>query len=261
MSVRSPKGDLRGIVFGYACHTTCISDDKVNGDYAGYAQANLEEKHPGAIAMFVQGCGGDANPLPRQRPGLGEAYGFILAQAVEIVLESPMKPVAGPLRVAFAEAIVPFEQLPTRQELLSLTPSPHAHINRAVKYQLSFMNNGTDHRPKYLDYPIHVWQFGSDLKLISLSSEPVADYALRLKREHGPDDTWVAGFTDDYWCYIPSRRVWNEGGYEGHTGMLECDLPGPFAPCVEEVIVHKVEELLLATNASPRPYPRPSLHE
>ena len=71
----------------------------------------------------------------------------------------------------------------------------------------------------------------------------------------------VAGFTDDYWCYIPSRRVWSEGGYEGHTGMLECDLPGPFAPCVEEVIVHTVEELMLETAGEPRPYPRPSRHE
>ena len=34
-----------------------------NGDYAGYAQAYLEEDHPGAIALFMEGCGGDQNPL------------------------------------------------------------------------------------------------------------------------------------------------------------------------------------------------------
>src|SRR5688572_7171396 len=120
LTVRSPKGELRGVVFGYACHTTCINDDKVNGDYAGYAQAELEARQPGAIAMFAQGCGGDANPLPRHRQGLGEAYGKILGEAVEQALEGAMKPVNGPLRVAFREAELPFEKLPTREELRSL---------------------------------------------------------------------------------------------------------------------------------------------
>ena len=260
LTVRSPKGVLRGIVFGYACHTTCISDDKINGDYAGYAMAELETSHPGAVAMFVQGCGGDANPLPRHRPGLGEAYGHILADAVEQVIDGEMKPLGGPLRVVFAEAELPFEKLPTRTELLSLLPSPLDYVTRAVKFQLSLMKNG-DRRPRFLRYPIHVCQFGADLKVISLSSEPVADYSLRFKQTYGCDDTWVAGFTDDYWCYIPSRRVWTEGGYEGHTGMLECDLPGPFSPAVEEIIAANVDELVQESNGQPRPYPRPSKHE
>jgi hypothetical protein len=89
----------------------------------------------------------------------------------------------------------------------------------------------------------------------------VADYALRFKQAYGCDDTWVAGFTDDYWCYIPSRRVWTEGGYEGFTGMMECYLPGPFAPQVEEIVAATVDELVQETTGVPRPYPRPSRHE
>lgn len=260
LAVRSPEGDLRGVVFGYACHTTCINDGKVNGDYAGYAQAGVEQNHPGAVALFVQGCGGDANPLPRHTPGLGEAYGFILADAVEQALRGAMKPVNGPLRVAFDEARLPFEKLPTRTELLRLKKSRNVMDHRAMKLQLSLIK-GTDRRPRYLDYPIHAWQFGTDLRLIFLSSEPVADYALRFKQTYGPNDTWVAGYSDDYWCYIPSRRVWHEGGYEGVTGMLECDLPGPFSPCVEEIIADTVDAMIVETGGSPRPYPRPSRHE
>lgn len=263
LAVRTPRGELRGVVFGYACHTTCINDDKVNGDYAGHAQAELESRHPGAIAMFVQGCGGDANPLPRHRPGLGEAYGFILAEAVSQVLSQPMAPIRGPLRVAFGEATLPFEKLPSRQELLSLKPAEPWNV-RAVKYQLALLKGGRDRRPRTLQYPIHVWRFGDGadgLKVISLSSEPVADYAHRFKQAFGVESTWVAGYSDDYWCYIPSRRVWTEGGYEGFTGMLECYLPGPFAPSVEEIIAATVDELVQETCDTPRPYPRPSRHE
>ena len=193
------------------------------------------------------------------RPGLGKAYGHILAEAVERVIEGQMKPVTGPLRVSFAEAQLPFEKLPVRKELRSLLPSPDGNITRAVKVQLALLKYG-DRRPLLLRYLIHFWQFGSDLKLISLSSETVADYALRFKQAHGCDDTWGSGYNDDYWCCIPSRHVWNEGGYEGLTGMLECDLPGPFTPAVEEIIAAKVDELVEETNGQLRSYPRPSKH-
>jgi hypothetical protein len=260
LTVKSPQGELRGIVFGYACHTTCVNDGTLNGDYAGFAQHELEAMFPGATALFVQGCGGDANPLPRWQPGLGEAYGRILAVAVSQVVAGNMKPVGGPLRVAFAETELPFEKLPTRQQLQALLRGRTGVQKREVEYQLSLLKNG-DRRWRSLRYPIHVAQFGSDLKFIALSSETVADYALRFKGTYGWENTWVSGYNDDYWCYIPSLRVWREGGYEGTTGMLECQLPGPFAPQVEEIIAATVDDLVQETSGQPRPYPRPSRHE
>ena len=35
------------------------------GDYVGFAQLRVEQSHPGAVAMFWQGCGGDQTPWPR----------------------------------------------------------------------------------------------------------------------------------------------------------------------------------------------------
>jgi len=273
LGVHALRGGLRAVVFGYSCHPTCIQDGKVNGDWPGYAQAALEEMHPRVPALFVQGCGGDINPLPRFRPGLGERYGFIVAAAVEQVLEAQardqnisghaqggkLQSLEGPLRTTFAEAELPFLPLPTREELRSLLPGGSAMRRREVGYQLSLLKNG-DRRPRSLRYPIHVWQFGDGLKWIALSSEPVADYSLRFKRTYGCEDVWVSGYNDDYWCYIPSRRVWEEGGYEGHTGMLECSLPGPFAPQVEEIIAATVDDLVQQTSSRPRSFPRPSKH-
>ncbi len=273
LSVLSPRGELRAVVFGYSCHPTCIEDGKVNGDWPGYAQIEIEKTHPGALALFVAGCGGDINPLPRYRPGLGESYGSILAAAVEEVLESQthdqhlsgqtqggkLQELRGPLRTAFAEVELPFEKLPSRKELLARLPRGKGMARREIEHQLALLKNG-DRRPRTLRYPIHVWQFGPDLKLIALSSEPVADYSIRFKEAYGWENAWVSGYNDDYYCYIPSRRVWREGGYEGHTGMLECGLPGPFAPSVEEIIAAKVDELMQETSGNPRPFPRLSNH-
>jgi hypothetical protein len=81
-----------------------------------------------------------------------------------------------------------------------------------------------------------------DLTLIALAGEVVTDYALRLKREFG-GDVWVAGYSNDLCSYIPSARMFKEGGYEVIDSMLYYDLPGPYKPELEERIIGKVHEL------------------
>ena len=66
--------------------------------------------------------------------------------------------------------------------------------------------------PDRYSYPVQIWQFGSGLKLIVMGGEVVVDYSLRLKREYGWNDTWVAGYSNDVFAYIPSLRVLHEGG-------------------------------------------------
>ena len=42
-------------------------------------------------------------------------------------------------------------------------------------------------------------------------------------------------------AYIPSRRVLNEGGYEGEGAMLYYGRPGKWADTVEDKIVNTVK--------------------
>jgi neutral ceramidase len=83
--------EIKGIVFGYSCHATALGSLSINGDYAGFAQIELEKLFPGCVAMFVQNCGGDTNPLPRIRGrdakamDLAAMYGKILAESVRQV--------------------------------------------------------------------------------------------------------------------------------------------------------------------------------
>jgi len=55
------------VLFGCACHNTTLTGAhyEICGDYAGFAQAHVEKEQPGVQAMFMIGCGGDANPYPR----------------------------------------------------------------------------------------------------------------------------------------------------------------------------------------------------
>jgi hypothetical protein len=54
-------------------------------------------------------------------------------------------------------------------------------------------------------------------------------------------------------AYIPSRRVLDEGGYEGATSMKFYGLPAPWAADVEERIVATARRLAPAARAAADP--------
>ena len=65
----------------------------------------------------------------------------------------------------------------------------------------------------------------------------------------GPAYVWVAGYTNNVFGYIASRRVLEEGGYEGggaNTRILVH--PGTFTFDAEEKILAKVHDLIRRTN-------------
>jgi len=250
-------GKLVAVVFGYACHCTTLSLNQWSGDYAGYAQLELETMHPDAIAMFWAGCGADQNPLPRRTVELAKSYGHQLASAVEKVLSQPMKPVTGKLSTQYREIDLPFDTLPTREDLVLESTSSNKYIAVRAKSLLAKLDAGETISPTY-PYPVAMWKLGETVKWISLGGEVVVDYAIRLKSELGTessedeathgDNIWVTGYSHDVMAYIPSRRVLGEGGYEGGGAMIYYGLPTIWGADVEEKIVEEVHRQSKATD-------------
>jgi hypothetical protein len=243
---KKPDGSVKALVFGYACHATVLSDYQVNGDWPGFAQEAIEKKYPGAIALFVAGCGADANPLPRRSVELARRYGDTLATAVGEVVQGKMNSVRGPLKAAFDYAEVQFQTPPTREELEWRVKTETDSRQRHAAFLLEKLNREGKLPAKY-PYPVQVWRFGSDLTMIYLGGEVVVDYSLRFKNTYGWRDTWVAGYSNDVFAYIPSERVLHEGGYEGGGAMIPYGQPRPFKAGVEEIIANKVDELVKRT--------------
>lgn len=248
--VRNQHGKILGIVFGYACHNTTIGSNyyKFSGDYAGFAQQQLEKRYHGAVAMFMQGCGADANPYPRwskEQSGVEFArqHGEELAQAVEKVAGGSLLPVAGPLRTAFKVFPVRFAGPPTRADYEAKLKSDDIYVRKHAEDMLKIIAR-QGQVPSSYPYSVEVWQFGRSLTMIGLAGEVVVDYDLRLKRELGADKLWVAGYSNDVFAYVPSERILEEGGYEGGGAMIYYGQPGPFAPGIEETIIREVHEVV-----------------
>jgi putative membrane-bound dehydrogenase-like protein len=79
---------------------------------------------------------------------------------------------------------------------------------------------------------------------VFLNGEVVVDYALRLKRDFDPARLWVTSYAGYVPCYIPSRRILNEGGYEAEDSLWYYDRPARLAPAAEDLIVQTVAELV-----------------
>jgi hypothetical protein len=80
--------------------------------------------------------------------------------------------------------------------------------------------------------------------MVALGDEVVVDYALRLKKEYPKENLIVAGYCNEVMCYIPSRRVLKEGGYEPVDSMIYYGHPGPFREDVEENLVGTIHRVL-----------------
>ena len=109
---RGEDGKILGVVFQCACHNTTLGSRfyGVTGDYAGYAQSQIEAGLPGVQAMFMSGCGGDANPHPRNSLDDSKKHGKALGEEVLRVLadSKSLKPIRGKLGTAFSKRSFPW---------------------------------------------------------------------------------------------------------------------------------------------------------
>ncbi|NLE36643.1 MAG: hypothetical protein GX621_01305 [Pirellulaceae bacterium] len=245
LAVKKPTGELVAIVFGYACHATTLNDYLWSGDYPGFAQLALEKAHPELRqAMFFQGCGADQNPLPRRSVELCQEYGERLADAVEQVLARPMRPLDPSLAMQFASINLPFDP-PSHEEFAKL--AAEGRNKRWARRILELLDSG-ETLPTEAMLPVQVWRLGDEQLWIALGGEVVVDYALRFKEQYG-SRTWVAGFTNAVPAYIPSDRVWREGGYESGA-FFSYGLPTErWSPGIEQRIAEAVEELVAKTGS------------
>ena len=247
MTVTGKDNKPMAILFGYACHPTTLNFTKWCGDYPGFAQILIEKNHPGALAMFVNTCGGDQNPLPRRQVELCEKYGKMLADGVEEALKKPLKTIQPGLKTSFELIELPYEKIITRPELEVAIRDANAVRKRWAERMIKKLDAGEKFATSY-PYPLHAWKLGNEMLMIGMGAETVVDYALRFKAEFGKG-TWVCGYVDDMIAYIPSRRVWAEGGYEGGPNLYEYGRPAlRWAADNEELIAGKIKKLVDSVN-------------
>ena len=167
-------------------HEMCIP--QVSPDFPGEMVRQLDRRHPGCVAMFLNGAAGNMNP-PLVSGGAGDArdHGRLLGDAVDKSLDKLRYVEGDDLSIA-SEAV----ELPARD---------------------------TKGRP--LDEPlstrITAVRIGS-VVFCFLPGEPFIETSLAIRRAWPGEFTVVVGYADEWIGYVATDRAFDNGGYETNPG-------------------------------------------
>jgi hypothetical protein len=250
LRLKNASGRVLAIIFGYACHNTTLRPDmmKIAADFAGHAQDRVEADYPGAVALFVAGCAGDADPHPFGTLAMAKEHGEELGSAVKFVLDHPawLMNLSGPLRTAFTETAVHFAGPTDRAAYERLLNHSNQGRRKHAQRMVEAIDQGRPVQSVYPHYCVKALALGDQLTLAALSGEVVVDYAIRLQRELGGEGRalWVAAYANDVLGYIPSVRVLKEGGYEAGEAFYGSTWPAPLAEDIESIVVNAAHEVV-----------------
>jgi hypothetical protein len=247
LRVADDRGTVRAVLTSYACHCTTLDgrDNVIHHDWAGDAARRVEEANPGAVALVAIGCGADANPNPRGLPAVA-GHGEKVANEVARLLAGPMRPL-GPVTMAnFRRIELDLDHAVTRDELQArLAPGSRVQASYPAKKFLEQLDAGRP-LPRAVPYPVSTWMFGDDLAMVFLAGEVVSEYSLRLRRELDGRRLWVNAYANSVPCYVPSKAMFAEGGYEVDGSMDYYGWPTRLALGTEDRVIGTVRQLVPA---------------
>lgn len=154
LRVDKKSGGTIAVVYNFACHPIMGMPKGDNtADLVGFASKAIEDNlDPGTVALFVQGCAGDINPLgykqihqPRNAEPLGNMLGLSVLQAVRKIRCDKTTPLAihneklGLPRADNAKRIdaLMLEQAKLLKSLQGTSLSLRAFLELNAKYNLS----------------------------------------------------------------------------------------------------------------------------
>ena len=256
ITAKSEAGELRQLLFSYACHPTRGGGgiNEIGGDYPGFAMEHLDAAFSGCSPLFLLGCAGDQKPnvsysdKPGFRPLEVEEtkdLGDRLGEAVVHVVESDdLCPINGALKINQQVLDLKFAAVDDQTVQQSLQSS-NKYI-RAWAEHLASLKEQELPWPESIPFEVQTLVIGNSLALITFSAEVTVEYALRLKRELGSrfENVIVLGYANHIIGYVPVKRQIPEGGYEVIGSNQHMLYPGPFAADTEEQICAAVHECL-----------------
>ena len=190
--------------------------------------------------MICIGCGADSDPCPHSTVELCDRHGRELADEVKRLLAHPLTPIEPKLTARRVALEFPFQDPPAVKDL-----EKRAQRSWSMQAVLGRLKRGETLTP--LEYPIVTWTFDDDLAMVFLTGEVVVDYSLRLKRELDASRLWITAYAHDVPCYVVSRRILKEGGYEERNSIssrISYGRPETVQPPVEDRISETVHKML-----------------
>lgn len=253
LRIRGEDGTMIAVVTAYACHPVVLAADNLlwTADYPHFVRRSLEDAYPGAIALFMTGCVGDANTghaahasitLAAAPDRTYEAAQRIGGEIAEAALSADEVPITGDISTRNGTVMLGFERRETealdtlekgwRDEALAAEPARQ----NLLGYWADWAKRVASTVPSPLAARVTVLDWGGVL-VVALPGEIFAETALSIRAALGSKrPAFVIGFADDNPGYIPPAGEFQYGGYEIDEAHRYYGLAMTFAPGSAEAL-------------------------
>lgn len=234
-----------GLIYHYACHPTTLGSDNylISADYPGVVRRVLEEKNPGLMAVFLQGCGADIKPCVTADGERFKSCGFeeleragvSLANEIQGYMDKPgWRKIDTKIETGCSDVKL-YTEIWNAEKWEQIMDNPDEPLYRRESAKQMVKRARANGIRNYLPYFISFLRLDGQTCMACLECEVVSDIGKEIKKLFA-EDVMVMGYTNSISCYIPTRQVLEEGGYERES-FIAARLAGPFVPEAEDIIV------------------------
>jgi len=242
--------------------------------HPGYAMDEIEEKFPGALALYADACGGNQEPTGfhgMDKLAACRQLGHNLAEEVVKIASGPQVEITGPLESQLTLVDLPLAEPMSYEKALDLArgvpmdvglvPPPHpARGTNWIRALVQHYKQGTPFPTKTSDllcgdggffvdkldkprkYPCRMVETVAakigNLNFLAIQGEPCAPIGARIKdrlRQKGP--TMVFGYFGERNLYVPTREIVRENAYQAQVIQIQFGCPVGWAPDAEDEMV------------------------
>jgi hypothetical protein len=230
-------------LYNLACHANAAEPDgfsAISWDWPGYT-SQIVEANLGGEAFFLIGACGNVHPI---REGIAREMGEEIGSIVVNAVKDSQVIASTPLKVLRQEITIPSRDFRTfdPQQIEAICSQLWDDETRR-KVQDIFMHILSDLQGKTI--PDHTRQLRAlvlgDLALLYIPGEPFAELGQLVKTRSPFPYTFIVESLSESLGYIPTRKAYEEGGYQPAVGTR-------LAPGSGERIVEKAIAMLAEDN-------------
>ncbi len=259
LRIESLAGKPIAFMVSYACHPVVLGADNRlwTADYPHFVRAEIEAAVPGALAVFVTGCVGDANSghsahaslSLASNPDRTFARAEILGKRIaDAALAAPFFALDGVVSALNAEQALSF----ARRETLSsmeLAKAWRAELPTASPMRALILHHWIGWAETIAPRPLVPWIARvsvldwAGLPIVALPGEIFAETSLFIRAKLDQRLAIIAGFSEGNPGYIPPASEFQFGGYEVDEAHRYYGMPATFASGSAEALAEAATSL------------------
>jgi neutral ceramidase len=259
LRLRDQAGRLLAVIVSYACHPTVLGADNrlMTADFPHFVRTTIEAVHPGAVAIFLNGCCGDVNIGHTAQASVtlnanaartfenAERLGTRIAEAALAAPETALGDTA-----AATEQWVELSLEQRERDLPALAAGWDDEARTAEPVRATVLQHWANWARRYAGQPAGSWvgrvsvlDWGG-LPIVALPGEIFAETGLAVRAVCAGRPALVLSYADGTPGYIPPASEFGFGGYEVDEAHRFIGMPGAFAAGSAERLALAAKTLL-----------------